>query len=186
MNYIVFFISTLLVISFIYYLILKLCFEDTEEKIVRWFFFLLINAITIVVNYYAFKWLSEIEKTDYSIAYPIGITILMFFVRNIYKYILTSSNSFLSTKDESLYLGRKYRKVEEFDANTIAIYPRFTIWDSESDSNQHMIFDSSDFVVVNKAFGVFEDYPESFLAGREFKFKDEKMLAEKVQVDFIS
>jgi hypothetical protein len=190
----VFFISTLVVISVVYYFILKIFFDKNKSRFERWFNFLLINAIAVTVNYYAFKGLSEIDKTEYSIGYPIGITVLMFFIRGIYEFIFTPSNSFTSTEEKSsenkVFPAREYKKVAESDADKIAIYPRITIRDIELESDwrnpKHIIFDSSDFIVINKTFGTFEGLQESFSQGKEFKFKDEKLYAEKVQVDFMS
>lgn len=210
----IFFITTLVVISFIYHLILKFLFDKNKDRFERWFLFLLINGCTFVVNYFAFKGLSEIEKTDHSIAYPIGITILMFIIRGIYELIFNPSNRFLSTEEESLkykiFPARDYKKVVESDSDKIAIYPRITIRDieieekwnneisvkknisevstatKESFYSKHIIFDSSDFIVINKTFGVFDNLQESFTQGKKFKFKDGQLLAEKVQVDFMN
>lgn len=190
----VFFISTLVVISVVYYFILKIFFDKNKSRFERYFNFLLINAIAFVVNYYAFKGLSEIDKTEYSIGYPIVITVLMFFIRSIYEFIFKPSNSFTSTEEKSseikVFPAREYKKVTESDADKIAIYPRITIRDIELESDwrnpKHVIFDSSDFIVINKTFGTFEGLQESFSQGNEFKFKDEKLYTEKVQVDFMS
>ncbi len=196
MNYIVFFTSTLVLISFIYYLILKVFFFNKKNRFERWFSFLLINAGTVVVNFYAFKGLSEITKTEYSIVYPIGITILMFSIYLIYDYFCTPSNSFLSTEDTKAqtlpnpFPAREYKKVVESDSDKIAIYPRITIRDIELDSDwknpKRVIFDSSDFIVINKTFGAFDNLQESFSVGNKFKFKNKELLAEKVQVDFMN
>jgi hypothetical protein len=190
----IFFISTLLIISLVYYFVLKIFFDKSKRLFERWFNFLLINALTIVVNNYAFKGLSEIDKNAYSIGYPIGVTVLMYLVRGIYEFIFTPSNSFTSTEEKTseikVFPVREYKKVAESDADRIAIYPRITIRDIELETEwhnpKHIIFDSSDFVVINKTFGTFEGLQESFSPGKEFKFNDEKLYADKVQVDFMS
>ena len=211
----IFFISTMVVISLIYYHLLKFFSYYYKSKFARWFYFFVISAGTFIVNCFAFRGLSGIEKTEYSIFYPIGITVLMLIIRGFYKILLNPSFSFLSTKDESeqysIYPVRKYKKVAELDSDKIAIYPRITIrdieiedmWENEKkvknykmsevsdtikelyDSN-HIIFDSSDFVVINKTFGAFDNLQESFTVGNKIKFKDKELLSEKVQVDFMN
>jgi hypothetical protein len=189
-------------------------FSDTHKKgFDKWFSFLLISTGAVFVNYLAFKELSKIEKTDYSIAYPISITIAMFIMRGLNEFILTPSNRFLSTEEKSSKMSafpeREYKKVVEDDSDKIAIYPRITIRDVEIENawrneikergisgmsentkdlyySKHIIFDSSDFIVINKTFGAFENLQECFAVGQEFKFKEAKLITEKVQVDFMS
>jgi hypothetical protein len=194
MNHKIFFISTLVLISLIYHLLLKYFSDSNKTKGGKWFNFIYINAGAILINYYAFKGLSEIEKTDYSIAYPIGVTFIMYIMRRFYEYQLTPSNSFLSaeqkTSNITLSPARDYKKVLESDAEKISIYPRITIIDCQLESEwqnpKHIIFDSSDFVIINKTFGAFDNLQESFSQGKKIKFKDEYLLTEKVQVDFMN
>jgi len=175
---------------------MKYFFIKNKNKVERWFFFILINAIALAINNYAFKGLAAIENTTYSVAYPIGVTICMLLFRGFYDYVLdivSPSKKFLASEDKKSLNPipqKTYKKVEESDSEIIPIYPRITIRDIELDSDwknpKHIIFDSSDFIVVNKALGTFGGSQESFSVGKEFKFKDGKLLAEKVQVDFMN
>jgi len=208
----IFLISTLLVISLIYHFVLKVFSDKCRKRIERWTYFIIITGGAFLVNYYAFEGLSEIKKSEYSIWYPIGVTVLMFIFRGFYEFLFTPSNSFISTEEKSseikVFPAREYKKVTESDADKIAIYPRITIRDTEIEDiwcnevkkngsnipnevkelyySKHIIFDSSDFVVINKTFGAFEGLQESFTQGTEIKFKDEKLYTEKVQVDFMN
>ncbi|NOT94157.1 hypothetical protein [Ferruginibacter sp.] len=100
--------------------------------------------------------------------------------------------SFLSSKKSNV---SKYRtdkipqKISEIDASRIPTYPRFTIYDLsiEEDKLSQIIFDSSDFSVINKAFGIFDSLNgKSILNQKRIKFKDSEYLIEKIQLDFLN
>lgn len=80
----------------------------------------------------------------------------------------------------------RFRKITEFDAKKIGIYPRITIRNADiSDlyDTKLLIFDSSDFNVINKTFGIF-DFPQTLRKGTKIKFKDTRILTESIEVLF--
>lgn len=98
--------------------------------------------------------------------------------------------SFLSSNKESLSsysIKNVPQKVTEIDAISIPTYPRFTIYDlSAEEREQQIIFDSSDLLVISKAFGIFDGFNHNtILAEQYLKFKGEEYLVTKVQVDFL-
>lgn len=98
--------------------------------------------------------------------------------------------SFLSSKKEDVSSYRTKnvpQKVSEIDAIKIPTYPRFTIYDlSVEEREQQLIFDSSDFLVISKAFGLLDGFNyNTILNERYLKFKGEEYLVTKVQVDFL-
>lgn len=98
--------------------------------------------------------------------------------------------SFLSSKkeDASNYVTKNvHQKVSEIDAIRIPTYPRFTIYDLSVEGRENqLIFDSSDFLVINKAFGLLDGSNYNTILNEKYlKFKGEEYLVTKVQVDFL-
>jgi hypothetical protein len=189
----IFFVSTLVLALLIYNFIFKFFFDWRASKFNIWYHNIMITGGLFIVNYIAFKGLAELQKTDYSIWYPLGITLLMFWMRGLLIVFLNPTAQFYSTKEDKP-LGPfpeiHYKKVKEFDSDWIGIYPRITIRDVELESDwknpKHIIFDSSDFIVINKTFGAFDNLQESFSQGKKIKFKNTELLTERVQVDFMN
>jgi hypothetical protein len=95
---------------------------------------------------------------------------------------------FKSSEDKGGYENpiRIFRKVTKFDAKRIGIFPRITIRNAEiSDlyNPEHLIFDSSDYNVIYKTFGLY-DFPQELRIGTKIKFKDTRILPESVEVLF--
>lgn len=98
--------------------------------------------------------------------------------------------SFLSSNKENVSSYRTKnipQKATEIDAIRIPTYPRFTIYDlSVEEREQQLIFDSSDFLVISKAFGLLDGLNyNTILTEQYLKFKGEEYLVTKVQVDFL-
>jgi len=187
MNHLIFFFSTLLIIAFIYHILLKHFFDKSKDKFDKWAKFAFISFIIFVVNWYAFVGLAEIENTSFGYGYPIGATIGMLILRVFFDMIFDMQDYFTSTEEKDSIKNpfhfKEFKKVVEDDAKKISIYPRITIWRVPS---HELIFDSSDFAIINKTFGTFNDISQSFAVGEEFKFKDTTLIAEKVKVDLLS
>lgn len=89
-------------------------------------------------------------------------------------------------KDGNENLIRRFRKVSKFDGKKIGIYPRLTIHNadiSDLHNPEHLIFDSSDFNVISKTFGLF-DFSQELRAGAKVKFKETRILIKSVEVVF--
>lgn len=187
----VFFVSNLLLLLIIYGVIFYFFFDKRTSKFNRVFNTLIITGGLFIANYIAFEALSGLKETDYSIWFPIGITVIMYWMRNFLVIFLKPTLHFISHKDEnqtSIIPKVEYKKVHERDSDKIGIYPRITIHDSEITdwkNPNHILFDSSDFVVINRTFGSLEGLQESFQVGTEIKFNDAILLTEKVKVDFL-
>lgn len=99
--------------------------------------------------------------------------------------------SFLtSKKEESRYSTKNIlQKISDIDASKIPTYPRFTMYDmgSEDDRARQIIFDSSDFTIINEAFGVFGSfYGNTLLNEKIIELNGVKYVIDKVQVDFLN
>lgn len=100
--------------------------------------------------------------------------------------------SFLTSKKEEISKYKTVnvaRKISEIDSNKIQTYPRFTMYDKNIKGKRHdqIIFDSSDFSVVNNAFGVMDSFNgNTVLTGKQIKFRNSEYFIEKVQVDFLN
>lgn len=98
--------------------------------------------------------------------------------------------SFLSSKKEdvSSYRTKKVpQKVSDINADRIPTYPRFTIYEWRVDAKERqIIFDSSDFLVINKAFGLLDGFNyNTILTEQHLNFKGDEYLVTKLQVDFL-
>lgn len=186
---------TLLIVSYGYHLLLKFYSDKKKSKFSKWINFFIISLIILYINYLAFDTLSQINSDHYSLTYPIIGTFVMYVFRGIYMILDKLPFEYFKSNEDDTKIAitppRIYKKVEERDADKIPIYPRITIRDINVDADdwknpKKIIFDSSDFTIINKTFGVFNDLQESFKQGKKFKFKDTELIAEIVQVDFMS
>jgi hypothetical protein len=100
------------------------------------------------------------------------------------------ASTFLRSKednDSEYFSNRVCKKASEVEASRISTYPRFTVFDKSIQKKEdQLIFDSSDFFVINKTFGIFDDWKGvSIVNERRFKFRDKEYIVTKVQVDFL-
>jgi hypothetical protein len=133
----------------------------------------------------------------------LGCIILCYFGINIW-WDSNKKKSFLSSKKEPISKYSSYapyenseisipQKISEIDPLRIPTYPRFTVYDFSVDKEQ-LIFDSSDFSIIIKAFGLVDKfnntlpYPDnlySILTGRYLNLKGKKYWITDVEIDFL-
>jgi hypothetical protein len=116
--------------------------------------------------------------------------ILLYYVVRIW-WDGKKGQSFLKAKKEgvSTYLSQNVaQKIAEIDADRIPTYPRFTIYELniQGNSRRKLIFDSSDFIVINTAFGIIGNYNfNSILAGKNIIIRESECVVESVRIDFL-
>lgn len=149
--------------------------------------------------YFAYNGLSKIEKSEIQIEMVIFTTLLMWALSHLFKHVDSTSNftSIVSQNQGNYSFGkrREFKKVSEVDSRKISTYPRFTIFDITGieaianhplDMAGKIVFDSSDFEVINQTFGAFEGLQHNFAKGLVFNYNEAKYITEKVRVDFLN
>lgn len=148
-----------------------------------------VSALVLAFVIYNLLIWSKFDLQDSENILTIVLTIAMWAGAYIFKNIdMPSIFSSVKIEDNSIAsaLGQhEFKRVSDFTSNQIPFYVRFTIYEL-IDNNEKMVFDSSDYLVINKAFGAFENIQQSFIQGDEFEFKGKLYSTEFVKVDFIS
>ncbi len=85
---------------------------------------------------------------------------------------------------EYFFAPTVYRKTNQFTNKDIPFYVRFTLYDT-TESDRKMIFDSSDYSVINEKFGTFIGIQQAFQVGYNFKLNEINYNVESVQVDMM-
>ena len=110
------------------------------------------------------------------------------------KYLGWDISSFLRSRKP--YPGEPstclYKMVGDVDGNRIPTYPRFVLYDldmpikdnlSKIINESQMIFDSSDFTIINEAFGsVTPNFGQTFTSGKNLKFKGQEYMVVNIQI----
>jgi hypothetical protein len=100
------------------------------------------------------------------------------------------SAHFLAEKrKEGLLQISDYVKVTEKCSKYIPVYPRVTIKEGDVlffGKQEDLLFDSSDFNVVNEALGSLNGVGASITIGSELKLKSKSYRVEEFQVDFLN
>ena len=138
----------------------------------------------------AFDGLAGMDKAEYSIGYPIGVALLMW----LFGHASLSINQYYHFEAEhdkdTFPPTTTYRKIAKYDSYKIPIYPRITIHDmdliQDIHNPQRIIFDLSDFVVINESLGSFTGDGVTFLPGNQINLKGKSLRVEKVQVDILN
>ncbi len=97
---------------------------------------------------------------------------------------LTPSKHFESKYEDGKFVPT-YKEVKDVSSWRISVYPRISIYNLDSDNGPKLIFDSSDFKLIIEVFGAIDGLQETFREEYEFMFRNQKMVAEDVQVDFM-
>lgn len=84
----------------------------------------------------------------------------------------------------SFFTPTVYRKTNQFTNKDIPFYVRFTLYET-TESDKKMIFDSSDYSVINEKFGTFTGIQQAFEVGGNFKLNEITYNVESVQVDMM-
>jgi hypothetical protein len=111
------------------------------------------------------------------------ITILTskFFNYNIKSLLSSQASQYNFIEANSLH------KVSSVSNDKISNYPRFTIYiDDETNEREQMIFDSSDFEIINKAFGTDKQMQPILANNRYTFFRNKKYYIKKMNVDMMS
>ena len=151
---------------------------------------LLLVLLMFVANFFSFKslWLKDqsYNESEYWLLTAIS-GLIMWGVARYFVVPKTPSSHFKSKRGESLIAPANYKEVKDVWSWRVSVYPRISIYDIESgeDHTGELIFDSSDFDIINEAFGTIEGFQETLQPGKEFRFRDRIMLADDVQVDFM-
>lgn len=182
------FLSLFLVVFYIYKEIYAFYTNKEKDK----FAIMLVSFVSALglsyVIYQILKW-SHFDLEDSEIALTIVITLVMLLGAWLFKNIdMPSIFSSVKIEDNSIAsaLGQhEFKRVSDFTSKQIPFYVRFTVYEL-IDNNEKMVFDSSDYSVINKTFGAYEDIQQSFIQGDEFEFKGKLYSTEFVKVDFIS
>ncbi len=124
--------------------------------------------------------------------------IINYFGRLINTIFSLHSYSFLNSEDVEWggYETRlKFKKLTEIPTYLIPTYPRITIFkispsadmsNFKHSGNSDMIFDSSDFDVINYALGTMIGYQPRISEGEEINLRGSKLSVLKVEVDFLN
>jgi hypothetical protein len=183
MNYnFIAFISTVIVIYIIYKEIYK--YNYKEKKSI--FFSIILGFGLFFGLYITFGEfiLLEPEYTNQKIFPPAFITVVL----SVYYYFSKADNTtyFKSTEEKNLYNLNSpiYKKVSEISSDKIGTYPRITIYEMIQEEEK-IIFDSSDFNIINKTFGTWEGTQQSFREDYKFEFKGSSYRTKDVRLDFM-
>lgn len=85
---------------------------------------------------------------------------------------------------EYFFTPTVYRKTNQFTNKDIPFYVRFTLYEITV-SDRKMIFDSSDYSLINEKFGTFAGIQQAFQIGHNFKLNEITYNVESVQVDMM-
>lgn len=147
----------------------------------------LISAIALgVVIFYL------LNKTDLQVAgqliWTSIITVVIWFVSHSALNRDASEKFKSEEKDKndvkSFFAPTVYRKTNQFTNKDIPFYVRFTLYET-TESDRKMIFDSSDYSVINEKFGTFTGIQQAFQVGYNFKLNEINYNVESVQVDMM-
>jgi hypothetical protein len=99
--------------------------------------------------------------------------------------------SFLQSKEDhssEYFTSRLAQKISNINEERIPTYPRITIFNkSVKDKNKQLIFDSSDFAIINKTLGVFDRWNGlSYESGKEITVNSNELIVIRIKVDFLS
>lgn len=181
------FLALLLVVFYIYKEIYAFYTNKEKKKSsVRLVSFISALGLSYVI-YQILKW-SRFDLEDSEIALTIVITLVMWLGAWLFKNI-DKPSIFSAVKIEgnsiAAALGQhEYKRVSDFTSQQIPFYVRFTVYEL-IDSSEKMIFDSSDYSVINKTFGAYENIQQSFVQGDEFELKGKLYSTEFVKIDFV-
>jgi len=128
-------------------------------------------------------YLHRISDTEKILVW-IGIFIFFHTARNLwYDY---ERKSFLSSKIGNDAF-KAIQKINDIDADKIPTYPRVKMGELDDSDRIQVIFDSSDFEVINKAFGVYDSlYGISVRNEEIITFKELEYRIERVFFDFLN
>lgn len=123
--------------------------------------------------------------------------IINYFGRLINTIFSLHSYSFLNSEEvEYGYkTWSKFKKLSEIPTYLIPTYPRITIFkispsadmsNFKHSGNSDIIFDLSDFDVINYALGTMTGYQPCISEGKEINFRGSKLSVLKVEVDFLN
>jgi hypothetical protein len=116
------------------------------------------------------------------------------FLRFALKYLGWDVSSFLRSRklfsDE--LSTRLYKMVGDIDGNRISTYPRFILYNislpkkdalSKLINESQMIFDSSDYTIINNAFGSdIPNFGQTLTLGKKLKFRGEEYLVTNIEI----
>jgi len=128
--------------------------------------------------FFAYEKKHYFEEYYDRILLPIITTLFIWLISN-FTQKTDPSAAFRATYNENVnILGYSYpnfKKVSDIRNNQIPTYPRFTVFEGERKVKNKVIFDSSDFTVVNKTFGTFnKDYGAYFMNMGKFRINEKE------------
>lgn len=132
--------------------------------------------------------LNRISDTEQLIVW-LGILICFYTARKFW-YNYERKSIFMSQNlDSGMYSNESIlQKIKDIDADKIPTYPRITMYELDDDSDRmRIIFDSSDFVVINKAFRVYNSWSGTSVNNKNIlTFKEVEYNVERVYFDFLA
>ena len=181
-------IAILLVVFYVYNRIHIFITDREKEKHVIWSVSLLSAIGLAFVIYNLLVW-SGLDVDGYELFLSIFLTFIMWSATHQIKNS-DKSSMFRAVKLEgnsiAALMGHlEFKKVSDFSSKQIPFYIRFTIYELIGKSEE-LVFDSSDYSIINRTFGAFDDIQQTFIEGGEFQFKDKLYSTEFVKVDFLS
>lgn len=147
----------------------------------------LISAIALGITiFYLFKQTNL--ETIGQVLWTIVITLMIWIISHSALNKSVSSKFKSEEKDKndakSFFAPTIYRKTYQFTNKDIPFYVRFTLYEI-TEYDRKMIFDSSDYSVINEKFGTFNSIQQSFQVGNNFELEEETYNVESVQVDMM-
>ena len=180
--------AVLLVVFYIYKKIYAF-YTNKEKKKSSTILVSFFSALGLALVIYNLLIRSDFEIEGYEIFLTIVITLIMWTSAYLFEN-RDRSSIFRAVKIEgnsiAAAIGQyEFKRVSNFNSKQIPFYVRFTIYEL-IEKNENMVFDSSDYSVINKAFGAYENFQQSFIKGGEFEFKNKLYSTEFVKIDLVS
>ena len=185
------FISWFILVALVYSYIYNDISIDASSKFSKVFLEITFVFPLFGVIYYSFYEIREIDNSTYNI-YVLSIVTTIIILISAYSWknrVIDPSSKLKSTKKEDVATSPPIlKKVSEISNKDISTYPRITIYDytENNEMKSKPIFDSSDYKVINKIFGTFDNIQQSFIEGGELIFKEKEYITKNVRVDLLS
>jgi hypothetical protein len=180
------------VVCWVYIKLYQKIFEGERKKVFQVIQLSIFTGVCfILMSAFFSNNLSHLFKHETAVAWPTAIILALWLFSHPWKK--KDPYAFLRSTDEPNKYGgqvKVHKTLSKVDSEKINTYPRFTVFDSNKKDTQGwgnvVIFDSSDFSVINRVFGGFRGIQQTLKTGDEFKIGDKLYVADMVSVHFLN
>ena len=178
---------TLILIYVLYQRAYKIVYLRNDNRSSRrnagiFFAILLYGVVAVFIRLLLIQ--EDIFTFEVFILYSILVTSVIWLIAH-----QIAKNSYPSKHFESKWENGEmfptYKEIKSVESWKVSVYTRVSIRNISLPESEELIFDSSDFDVINRALGTTDGHQPSIEKGRPFTFKGEDYITDEVKVDFM-